>query len=416
MPYPAPHNFPTLRGIVNEPYRRSLLLIGAGMSIKSVPMPGELLSAKGAAASAKIGCAPPDAGDTLYTWAERAHAQLAATGDSNPKLTLARLLGLVDEALWLGCSSSQRNAPRHRVIARFGREGMWEQLWSLNWDCLLESAFENVGISRNGYDARMPWPSGYRTFVTAQDCGQMAGDNQVHFVKPHGCVRALVDADTKLKAGDVGGSVTIANRFMLTHAELNAIAPGVDPAQTYVFSALCNRMVASPFIAAGWSAGEPYLVEFIEQQVQPQLAARTLAVDELCILDMVFRPGHVRVAAAYNKTEAQAHVPVVVTGLSTDDLFLWIQALYGLQRLKLVVYGRAADVAAITALEAEIPPPDCRYRRPCFILGRDEETLRIRHLGSRASAARRSRGDDRRVVAVAPCSQGARGRTATAGV
>ncbi len=362
MPYSVPHRFQTLRKSGAGPHRRSVILIGAGMSHGSVPLPPSLLKERGASASHTLGCYGPTAQEDLYAWADRIIQHLIATGDPNPKLKLAQTLGLIKDPRWLGASATQRNSPRHRVVARFGREGLWEQIWSLNWDCVQESAFENVGIVRDGSDPRVPWPTGFRTFVTARDCATIAEENMIHIIKPHGCVRALADAADKQLAGDQAGAVKIANRFLITRSELAAIEQSDDPAQTYVYATLCNRLSGHPFITIGWSASEPYLLDYVDATVRPQLAARPLADDELNVIDLAFGRGHLRLAGCYGKTEAQAHVPVTVAGLTLDRLFLWIQSLYALERLKLAANERAADQAAIAELEAGLTQPsDTRH-------------------------------------------------------
>jgi len=138
-------------------------MLGAGMSIGRVPGPGWLLEEKRASAELKLGCnsilpaIPLPPAEHLYLWANDIMTQLTARHDPNPKLTLALSLDIPSDPRWLGCISTQRNSASHRVIARFAREGMWDQIWSLNWDCLQESAFENVGIRREGPDALLPW-------------------------------------------------------------------------------------------------------------------------------------------------------------------------------------------------------------------------------------------------------------------
>jgi hypothetical protein len=128
--------------------------MGAGMSHGLVPLPPALLNEKGVKAASEIGCAPPTPGQSLYEWADIAVSFLAA--DPVPKLTLARSLDLLTDQRWRG-TKTQRSTPRHRVVARFSREGLFEQIWSLNWDCVQETAFENVGIERDRIDPRAPW-------------------------------------------------------------------------------------------------------------------------------------------------------------------------------------------------------------------------------------------------------------------
>ena len=149
-----PHNFPTLRQNMDDDYRPSVLLLGAGVSYGLVPGPGELLNEKraGAEAALRLKSAVParalPTADDLYEWADEIFTQLNARADVNSKLTLAKSLDIPSDRRWLGCIRTERNTPRHRVIARFAREGLWDQIWSLNWDCIQESALENVGIIR----------------------------------------------------------------------------------------------------------------------------------------------------------------------------------------------------------------------------------------------------------------------------
>jgi len=362
MAYPVPHRFPTLRNSGAAPQRRSLLLIGAGMSYGIAPFPPKLLEEKGAKASAAVGCNPPTATESLYAWADRAIAHLNANHDTNPKLTLGKSLDLLSEPRWLGFAATERSSPRHRVVARFSREGLWEQVWSLNWDCVQESALENVGIARNGTDPRLPWPTGFRTFVTAAECQQAAEENMIHVIKPHGCVRALADAERAQLAGNLPRSRQLASRFLITQTELDALAPAGDPAQTYIFATLCSRLSGHPLVTVGWSASERYLLDHIETHVRPQLDQQTLAADELSIIDLAFHYGHPRLAQCYKKTPAQAHVPVLPANFTTDDLFLWIQTLYGLERLRMAANGRADDIHAIEGVEATLVlPPDVRH-------------------------------------------------------
>src|SRR5208282_3398153 len=194
-----PHNSPTLRQIGNGNHRLSVLLLGAGMSYELVPGPGPLLAEKRATAEARLGCvsalpelpaSPVPPANYLYKWADDIMAQLAANGDPTPKLTLAESLDIPHESRWLGCITTQRSPPRHRVIARFAREGLWDQIWSLNWDCVQESALDNIGIRRGEPDEPddgMPWPTVFKTLVTAAECAQIGEQFSVKIIKPHGC-------------------------------------------------------------------------------------------------------------------------------------------------------------------------------------------------------------------------------------
>ncbi len=362
MPPSAPHTFPALRNSGGAAHRRSLLMMGAGTSYGMVSLPPALLAGKGASASVVIGCDPPAAAESLYAWAERAHNHLIGAGNSNPKLTLGMALDLTRERMWRGFGATERSTPRHRVIARFGREGLWEQIWSFNWDCVQESAFDNVGMLRDHVDTRIPWPTGFRTFVTAAECAHAAEENMVHVMKPHGCVGALVEADAASRSGNHPRAISLASRFLITESELASQKSHGDATQNFIFASLCDRMSGRPLITVGWSAGEEYLLNYIETRVRPQLNAQTLGPDELSVIDLAFQAGHVRLAQCYGKAEAQALIPVQRSGHTTDQLFLWIQCLYALERLRATAHGRPAVVQAITDIETALAqPPDGRH-------------------------------------------------------
>ena len=225
-----PHNFPTLRQRGAGNYHPSVLMLGAGMSWGLVPLPGKLLEEKRVQAESMLGItsalpvSPNPPAEHLYQWADDIRNQLIARGDLNPKLTLAESLDIPNERHWLGCVSTQRNTPRHRVVARFAREGLWDQIWSLNWDCVQESALENVGIRRRAIDAGMPWPTVFNTFITAADCAQMGEANSVKVLKPHGCVMALVEAQ---RARDSGNTLRSSVRVFTHHSLQLCLRPSV---------------------------------------------------------------------------------------------------------------------------------------------------------------------------------------------
>ena len=274
--------------------------------------------------------------DHLYQWAEDVIRTLTSRGDPIPKLTLAEALDIPTDPRWHGYAPPQRPAPKHRIIARFAREQLWEQVWSLNWDCAQESAFESVGIKRGDGtdDDDMPWPTVFYTFVTADECAHMAVSNTVKVVKPHGCVKKLIEAQDALRRGDSDRARECANRFLITQTELvNIVQPSA--ADDFIFATMCSKFSSHPLIVAGWSISEERILEYVEAIVKPTLECRApLPEDELSIVDQNFNAeGHARLAACYNKTEAEAHIPVDENAFTINELLLWIQALYGVQWL-----------------------------------------------------------------------------------
>jgi len=371
-----PHNFPTLRRRGNGNHRPSVLILGAGMSYGLVPLPGPLLAEKRANAEAALGCTsavpvdPNPPPEHLYQWADDIRNELSARGDPNPKLTLAESLDIPREKRWLGCISTQRNTPRHRVVARFAREGLWHQIWSLNWDCVQESALENVGIKRCAADGQMPWPTVFNTLVTAAECAQMGEPNSIKVIKPHGCVMALVNAQQVKAIGNTARSITLAERFLITATELHSLAPAVanGAEQQFIFATLLTALSSHPFVVTGWSVSEQYLIDHIKADVEPHLQnpdrQPPIAADELSVIDRVFNPqGHTSLAGFYGRDAVTAHIDVGQPGFSTDELFLWLQALYAVGFLRL--RAPAIDQPALDELATKIeqPPDD-----PVFII------------------------------------------------
>ncbi|MEZ5413690.1 MAG: hypothetical protein R3F03_05185 [Opitutaceae bacterium] len=346
------------------------------MSYGLVPLPGPLLAEKRANAEAtlrytsSVPVDPNPTPDHLYQWADDIWNELTARGDQNPKLTLAESLDIPNEKRWLGCVSTQRNTPRHRVVARFAREGLWHQIWSLNWDCVQESALENVGIKRRSADGAMPWPTVFNTLVTADECPQMGEPNSIKIIKPHGCVMALVDAQQAKAKGDFGRAVTLAERFLITATELSRLAPSVAsaPVQQFISATLLTSLCSQPFVVAGWSASEKYLIDRINSDVRPVLQSPNrqpaIANDELSVIDRLFNPdGHTTLASFYGKNAATAHIDVGQSGFGLDELFLWLQALYAVHYLRL--RAPATDHPALDELAAEIEQPP---NVPVFII------------------------------------------------
>jgi hypothetical protein len=363
-----PHNFPTLRRRGNGNHRPSVLILGAGMSTGLVPLPGKLLEEKRSKAEAALGCnsaiptVPDPPAEDLYRWADDIWNELLARGVQNPKLAIAESLDIPREECWRGCNSTQRNTPKHRVVARFAREGLWHHIWSLNWDCVQESALENVGIRRGGVDGLMPWPTVFNTLVTADECARMGETNSIKVIKPHGCVMALVDAQKEKANGNTARSINLSDRFLITATELKRLTPAVaDGAeQQFIFATLVTALASHPFIVAGWSVSEPYLIDRIKASVEPLLTnphrQPPLEIDEVSIISRRFNvDGHTALARCYGRDGAAAHINVGQPGLDVDQLFLWLQALYAIQFLR--QRAPVPDQPALDALNTELDQP-----------------------------------------------------------
>jgi hypothetical protein len=364
---PLPHTFRNLGQDTGGAARPSLLVLGAGMSWGLVPSPDELYRTKRASAEEQLGLAStlPLNSTDLYEWADDMLARLRAAGNPNPKLSLSASLDIPADRSWGALVRAEESTPRHRVVARFAREGLWEQIWSFNWDCLQENALENVGITRDGPESGSPWPTRFRCFVTAEDCANLGEEQRytVKIIKPHGCAMKLVEAEQARSRGDDATAITIAERFLITRSELANLAPVArgDGTQQFIFAQLTSAMSTQPVIIVGWRATEEYLLRHFENTLTEILGRRQLSDDELSIVDLEFNDnGHSRIASVYQRDKNLAHIPVQATGFTTDRLFLWIQALYALECLSCAV-PNDRNVLDEAAAEIQEPPGESNF-------------------------------------------------------
>jgi len=150
-----PGELTELRDIDNP----TVLFCGAGLSIGAVPGAKDLyehdhksveqyLGLNGSIDHGKFTSFNEKA--RLYAWADDVLDELERRKVPLPKLRFAEALGLLDNPCWWGRSEIdfRGNTPRHRVIARFTKEGLWCSIWSFNWDCILENALE---LNRPGF-------------------------------------------------------------------------------------------------------------------------------------------------------------------------------------------------------------------------------------------------------------------------
>lgn len=327
-----PHSFGRLRNGA----RGTVLLIGAGVSADLVPSPPELLRIGKAALrrldSPTHGEVPE--GEDLYEWAEK--VLLGLPENPPKKLVLARILGLTSEARWAGkvSISLRGTSPRHRVIARFAREQRWSAIWSYNWDCVLESAFDQVGFRRERpATQRQPWPTSYEATVLDSEVRDDA-TLAVPIFKPHGCVRKLIDAEKALSDGRIPEAKRFSDRLKVSRTELNQL--GNERIDTVFSEKLSVQLRECPLLIVGWKASEPYLKNEI---LGPALDEDPTSdrLEELTIVDVCLQPGHRRLGQAYALDPEHFYFEVLPKspGFTTDTLFLWVQALHALEQLRL---------------------------------------------------------------------------------
>lgn len=335
-----PHTFPSL---LNPDAVAPVLFIGAGMSYGLVPSPVELsqnICGRFSEVEKILGITihqPATKSPTdLYNWADDVLNALPKTlSQEDANLRMAEAIGVLsDRRFYAKVGLPLRgNTPRHRIAARFAREGRWDVIWSLNWDCIMEAALESVGLlpdSTPGVTKNnpLPWRRWYSTWSPGDNHAPSSRQPcTLHLIKPHGCIN-------KLAKGHAA--------FVVSTSQLNALPTNLNSVNNRVRVVFSD----SPLTVVGWSAEETYIHNDISAVKNHQALCR--AVDCLSVIDPYWRPtppqtlniNHNRLASAFNCSQADCHFPASSSGNpTTDQFFQWLQTLYGLERLE--SYARA---------------------------------------------------------------------------
>ncbi len=319
------------------------LVIGAGFSTPQVRLPTQLAAHYAKQQTAieqalgittgfdfKLDVAGKNKADDLYCWAGRCIEELikipgATNGTAKRKLIDA--FGLLHDQEFAATANIplRGTTPRHRVLARFAREGCIYSLWSLNWDLWLEAAFEAVGLVRTNstsptFSDELPtgWKKNYRVFLPSDPPHEIK--NCISLYKPHGCIGAF--------------SAQTDDTFKITKTELEESVP--EP----VRNLLQAQVAGKPVCAIGWGATEGNLREVFEECSD----AKQLQPGKLTIVSLSWNDGgpmaHANLANAFGQDEPSTLCSVQRnTPGTTDDLMQWIQALRTLRRFKKVLTG-----------------------------------------------------------------------------
>jgi hypothetical protein len=330
MVHRIPHTFDELVG--TRPARDlPMLLCGAGMSWALVPTPRELIELiqqRKSEIEKTLGVTWTPLlnteAKTLYKWADEIYRSLQAAGmkPREAKLKIAEVLCVTTDPCWTARASVplRGTTPRHRVVARFAREGKWHAVWSLNWDVWIERALESVGLDSYPPSEGAPslpkgWVGWYESWLPTKDI--LSDDAQTLLVhKPHGCVSALLRGE---------------DPFILTAEEL---AGYLDDLAKPIQERIDLSFQGHSLFVVGWSASEPYFWK----RFQLHAEARS-PKSKLTIIDPNpnVADGHGRLIAAYKTSEAAAICqPEGRAFPTTDDIFLWVQTRHGLASLSSV--------------------------------------------------------------------------------
>ncbi|MDO8387584.1 MAG: hypothetical protein Q7T13_14460 [Polaromonas sp.] len=316
------------------------LVIGAGFSTPQVRLPVQLAThyAKHQSGIEKTlgiatnfdfkldGAGKSTNPDDLYRWAGRCIEELwnvPGETEKTAKRKFISAIGLLEDQEFAATANIplRGTTPRHRVLARFAREGCVYSLWSLNWDLWIETAFEAVGLVRvNSSHPNFPdglptaWKKNYRVFLPSDPPDE--NNNCIPLYKPHGCIGAFV-AQTD-------------DTFKITNSELEDKVPDA------VKSCLLVQLAAKPVCAIGWGATEGNLQKIFEECA----SAKQLQLGKLTIVSLEWNDGHSNLASNFEQDELSTLCSVQRNSPgTTDDLMQWIQALRTLRRFKKVVTG-----------------------------------------------------------------------------
>ncbi|MHB0984603.1 MAG: hypothetical protein ACYC05_03275 [Sulfuricella sp.] len=326
---------------LRNPGRPSVLFCGAGLSAGAVPAAAKLyeqehenvernLNIGGAIDHALFAGVPKEA--RLYAWADAVLDELEKRKEILPKLRFAEALGLLTDPRWWGKAEIdfRGNTPRHRVIARFAKEGIWRSIWSFNWDCILENALEQIGLPSTVPHFESPWKKNhYVAHVHSDYFPYNKHTNVLNIHKPHGCVRALREA-RDAESADQTKADELSYRLMVGARELHdrsSCAKAASQDQAF-FDAMADDVRNTFNLVLGWSMGEDSLKQKLHTCIQ--YPGTTVA-----IVDPVFSPNHLEICKAIGLQQTDVHFKLDFNDCpNRDDVFLWQQALYSLDRLE----------------------------------------------------------------------------------
>lgn len=249
------------------------------------------------------------------------------------KLDYASRLGILNNPKWYAKVGLplRGTTPRHRVIARFARENLLHEIWSYNWDTVLESAFEAVGFTRGRIDEiKQPWNSLFDTIITYDDLTASPTGGFFKVYKPHGCLHAMKKAQ-ELKRSNLAESKKIAERFMIGQNELLLEKQWTEEEPGSTFLSLMHTSLNQHVTIVGWSLPEKYVHDKLAY-IMNKISAK---IEHLSIIDPYYQTGHATIANRYNLNQDNTHFAVAPTqaDLTTDNLFLALQAKYSLKQL-----------------------------------------------------------------------------------
>lgn len=321
-----PHQFEKL----TSREEKVVVMIGAGMSYGLVPMANELKqSLELVTNNLTIEDDELLIKDDPYDYADVVLKHIP----NQDKLVLVQNMGIINNPKWFAKVGLplRGTTPRHRVIARFARENLLHEIWNYNWDTIMESAFEAVGFTRGRNDGiNQPWNTLFDTIITYDDLTATPTSGFFKIYKPHGCLQAMKKAQ-ELQISNPTESKKIADRFMIGQNELSLDKQWIEQEPGSTFLSLMHTSLNHHVMVVGWSLPEKYVHDKLKYIMKPFKGE----VEHLSIIDPFYQTGHTTIANRYNLNQNEIHFAVssTQTGLTTNNLFLALQAKYSLKQI-----------------------------------------------------------------------------------
>jgi len=330
-----------------ESSSQSVVIIGAGFSIKDLPGTQNLTDTLRKIAADLGAGIDPDA-DDFYSVADSILAKLATEGRGNneSRLWLAEKLGILDAEWFIPPNG---NTPKHRALARLVMDQCLSAIITTNWDTHIEMALESFGLGEKT-QSRSPWSlTKYARTVNDTHIPALAEANVFPIFKPHGCVKELKKASRTIKSGHTCPAVT----FRVSKSDL---ASTIEPSE--IDKAVATRIAQYPLVAIGWKATEDYLRETIMRAASNVQKGQ----NDFSLIARTWYPpdeqnptptNHDDIASAYQTNRDHSWFRVEQEGWpGMDGFFQWLQTQYALERL--VDAAATSEAKTIQKLLTEI--------------------------------------------------------------
>ena len=263
----------------------------------------------------------------------------------SPLRAKAQLLNCMDfrkNQAWLGKFDVDimRNFSRYRVIARLAKEECWSSIFTTNWDCFLEDALSQIGMEpKYGQitPSLTPWKNCYAPYLHHGQ--ESASQHKVIIYKINGCAKELNEGFKEYDE-DPDRLTKAVSRFMILDNEITELIDREkdsfpnrqSPTDQALMDKFRDGLRTYPFWIMGHSLNDSYLIRQIED-AQP-------VNTHLTVMDVKWDDKHDAVLTCFKKTKDQCFFELAEKEpWPWDKSLLWLQTMYGLERLNEYLAG-----------------------------------------------------------------------------